>query len=286
MKKISFLCLCGLAALTLRAQPPRPVIAHEPPGSVVGGEALRLVARVSSADPLDHVTVHVAQTGGAAPVQRPMRSAGAGVYTVQIPPELFDGADTFRYYIEARTEAGAFAETNWMTVRVIRSAPRADTARESDWRRPALIGAGAVAAVGAGVILADSGSGSGNGDSSDPSDPADQLIVRTASDQVNSPNVALPRTQVVDVAGDLAGRGIRRVRVRLDFDAVNGGSDTYEVRYNNATVLSGSTATRTVEQVDVVGGAGTQVLIQVNNSTPVDGLQAFSWSATITYFVE
>jgi hypothetical protein len=216
-----------------------------------------------------------------------MRSAGAGVYSTQVRPELFAGVDDFRYYLDARTEAGALSETNWMTVQVIgRSATERE--KKSNWKRPALIGAGAVVAVGAGVAIAGGGSGGGGGgeDAGTPTDPADQVIVRTASEQVNEASAGFPRVMVVDAEGNLAGRSIRRVRVRLEFDGLDGGEEEYDVRYNGATIISGRTGTSAVEQVDVVGAADTQVVFRVLSSVPVDGTQTYRWNAIVTYFVE
>lgn len=287
-KNYQFVLLCMLALLvnSVSAQPARPMVSHEPPASVVSGQPLRIVARVSSEDPLAEVNMHLAQSGGIAPVKLPMKSAGAGVYSIQVRPELFDGVDSFRYYIDARTETGAITESNWMTVRVIGDR-EAEGEKRSGWKRPALIGAGAVVAVGAGVAITGSGSGSGEGDpGTDPTDPADQVIIRTASDQVNETSVSFPRVTVLDVGGDLAGRRIRRVRVRLEFNGEDGGEEEFEARYNGATILSGRTGTSVVEQVDVVGAADTQVVIRVLSSVPVDGTNTFRWTATATFFVE
>lgn len=270
-----------------RAQPARPVLSHEPPASVVSGQPLRIVARVSSEDPLAEVNMHLAQSGGTAPVKLPMRSAGAGVYSTRVRPELFAGVDSFRYYVDARTEAGAVTESNWMTVRVI-GGSETEAAKKSGWKRPALIGAGAVVAVGAGVAIAGGGGGGGGGGDADgdPVDPADQVIVRTGSDQADGPAVSFPRVTVLDVGGDLAGRRIRRVRVRLEFNGEDGGEEEYEVGYNGATILSGRTGASIVEQVDVVGAADTRVVIRVLSSIAAGGTNTFRWTATVTYFVE
>ncbi|MEX2607860.1 MAG: hypothetical protein WD708_10985 [Kiritimatiellia bacterium] len=290
MKKyylLSLLCVFGLFATRAFAQPARPVLSHEPPASVVSGQPLRIVARVSGEDPVAEVNMHLAQSGGAAPVKLPMRSAGAGVYSTQVRPELFAGVDDFRYYLDARTEAGAITESNWMTVRVI-DGGTTDGGKKSDWKRPALIGVGAVVAVGAGVAIAGGGGGGGGGGDADaaPIDPADQVIVRTGSDQADGTSLSFPRVTVLDVGGDLAGRSIRRIRVRLEFNGEDGGEEEYEVSYNGATILAGRTGTSIVEQVDVVGAADTQVVIRVLSSVPADGTNTFRWSATVTYFVE
>jgi hypothetical protein len=256
----------------LQAQPPaRPVIAHEAPASVVSGQPLRVVARVSSPDQIKEVNLYLAQSAGVAPVKLPLRAAGAGVYSVQINPEQFAGVPSFRYYLDARSEPGAFTETNWMTVQVIGS------------------GGSAVVAVGAGVAVAGGGGGGGGNDNNDggtPTDPADQILVRTASDQVNEAGLLLPQADVVDVAPDLAGRSIKRVRIQLTFNALDGGEEEYQIIYNGATVISGRTAAPVSEQVDVVGSADTQVLMRVVDSVPVDGKQAYRWDLTVTYFLE
>jgi len=270
----------------LHAQPPaRPTIAHEAPASVVAGQPLRIVARVSSSDPLKEVNIHIAQSGGAAPALLPLRPAGAGVYSLQVNPKQFVGVEEFRYYLDARTVQGAFTETNWKTVQVIGSASVASGSQESSWKKPALVIGGAAVAIGAGVAIA---GGGGSGDSSGEGgvDPADNIIVRTTSDQANGSAILLPRARIVDIGGDLAGRSITRVRVQLQFNAIDGGEETYEVSYNGSTVLTGRTGGSTSEQVDVVGTADTQVVIQVTDSVAVDGNQAFRWDATVTYFLE
>ncbi len=288
MKKLSY-TLLFLSALSAFAQVPKsPVIAHEAPASVVAGQPLRIVARVSSEDPVKEVNLYLAQSGGAAPAKLPLQSAGAGVYSAQVPSAQFVGVENFRYYLDARTVPGAVTETNWMTVQVIGKNTTTGSSKESSWKRPVLIGVGAVVAVGAGVAIAGSGGG-GDGDgggSGGDSDPADNVLVRTASDQANENSVLLPRYQIVDVAGDLAGRSITRVRIQLEFNDLDGGLDEYEVKYNGATVISGSTGGSISKQVDVVGAADTQVVIGVVNSEAVDGTQTFSWNATVTFFVE
>ncbi|MGA0333228.1 MAG: hypothetical protein ACO3NW_04665 [Kiritimatiellia bacterium] len=151
-----------------------------------------------------------------------------------------------------------------------------------------MIGAGAVVAVGAGVAIAggDGGGDNGGGVTNPDVDPADQILVRTASDQVNASSLLLPSSRVLDVAGDLAGRSITRVRVQLNFNGVDGGAENYEVSYNGRIVLNGRTGTSISEQVDVVGSADTQVVVQVTDSQPVNANFAYSWDVTVTYFVE
>lgn len=293
MNKQPILCFCLITLLLspfLQAQPPaRPIIAHEAPASVVSGQPLRVVARVSSPDSIKEVNLYLAQTAGAAPVKLPLRSAGAGVYSVQINPEQFAGVPSFRYYLDARSEPGAFTETNWMTVQVIGAGSSAMGPAPSDWKRPVLIGAGVVVAVGAGVALAGSGGGGGGGDSGGggtPTDPADQILVRTASDQVNEAGLLLPQADIVDVASDLAGRSIKRVRIQLTFNPLDGGEEEYQIIYNGATVITGRTAAPVSEQVDVVGSADTQVLMRVVDSVAVEGKRAYRWDMTVTYFLE
>lgn len=286
MKNIILLLPLFLCSALLRAQPPAPpTIVHEGPATVVAGQPLRIVARVSSTDPLKEVKIHVAQSGGAAPVELPLRSAGAGVYSLQLNPQQFSGVDEFRYYLDAKTEPGAFTETNWMTVKVIGGGTEALAGtQKSSWQKPTLIVGGAAVAIGAGVALAGGSGGGGDGDG-EGVDPADNVLVRTASDQVDESGVILPRARVVE-AGDLSGRTIRRVRIQLQFDAVDGGEEDYEIIYNGATVLSGRTGGNISEQVDVLGSDDTQVLIQVTDSVAVDGNQAFRWDATVTFFLE
>lgn len=276
-----------LFSLPLSAQPARPVISHEPPASVVSGQPLRVVARVNASEPLKEVVLHIAQTGGAAPVTRPMQSAGAGVYVGRIESDFFSALDEFRYYITARSTSGAFTETNWSTVQVIGGSAR-QTPEEGGWKRPVLIGAGAAVAVGAGVAIAGSGGGGGGGgdDGGDGGDPADQVIVRTASDRVDDASPILPSLTVIDVAGELAGRTITRVRIRIEFDGVDGGIDQFEVSYNGVVVINGSTGGVLTRQVDVVGTASTQVDIAILSSEIVEGTATYNWNATATYFVE
>lgn len=283
---IVFHVLCCLFASRLSAQqaPAKALIAHEAPSSVAAGQPLRLIARVSHNTAVSGVTLHIAQSGGTAPRQVAMRSAGAGVFVGTVDPALFSGAESFRYYIEATAANGVRSETNWTTVRVIGA--EGVVQEEQNWQKPVLIGAGAAVAIGAGVALASSGGGGGGNDEEPvPGDPADQLIVRSASDSVSSPAPALPKVSTIDAAGELGGRSIRRVRVRLEFDGMDGGAETYEISYNGATILSGSASGVKVEQVDVLGAADTQVLIRILSSAPVAGVRAYSWNATVSYFL-
>ena len=266
----------------------RPVISHEPPPSVAAGQPMRLIARVNAPDPLDRVNLHLTQSAGSAPVTRPMRAVGGDIYSVTLEPNLYSGTSSFRYYIDAHTTSGTWAETHWHTVRVIGSESTAPEDERGGWRRPVLIGAGAVAVVGAGIAIADSGSsGGGSGDADPGGDPADQIIVRTASENVNSPASPTPSASVVDIADELGGRTIRRVRVRLEFDPVDAGAESFDVSYNNRVILSGTAADgpRT-DQVDAVGAADTRVLIRVLDSAADEGTFTYRWNATITFFVQ
>jgi len=277
-----------LVSTGLRAQPTRPVVAHEPPTSVVAGQPLRVVARVSAQEPLKEVNVYLAQAGGAAPVTRPMQSAGAGVYVGRIEPEFFSALNEFRYYITARTASGAFTETNWSTVQVIASG-KGQPQNEKGWQRPVLIGAGAALAIGGGIALATSGGDSDGGgavEPGEPVDPADQVIIRTASDNVDEAAPLLPDSTIVDIAGELAGRTINRVRVRIEFDGVDGGFEEFEASYNGNIILSDTTATTITRQIDVVGAEATAVEFRVTSSETVDGSSAYSWNGTFTFFVK
>lgn len=291
MKKFTFISLSLLPFIAnhaLRAQPPaRPVIAHEAPASVVAGQPLRIVARVSSPDPISEVSMYLAQSGGAAPVKLLLRAAGAGVYSVQVNPEQFIGVTSFRYYLDARTEPGAFTETNWMTVQVIGSGGSTASQQPSNWKRPVLIGAGVVVAVGAGVAIASGGGGGGDDNSGgSPTDPADKIIVRSVSDQVNEGGLLLPQVDTVDIAPDLLGRRISRVRIQVTFNALDGGEEEFQVNYNGATVLSGRTGTLVSDQVDVLGSADSKVFMRVVDSVPVEGKNTYRWDMTVTYFLD
>lgn len=278
-----FFCLLGAFPLSAA----RPVIAHEPPERVPAGQPVRLLARVSSAEPLRRVTLHVTQSGTTAPISLPMRQAGTGIYTVTLDPPLFSGGSSFRYYLDAHTASGEFAETNWHTVQVVGGGEGA-AGGESEWRwrKPVLIGAGAAAAVGIGIAASGGGGGGGGGGDPAPGDPADQLVVRTLSDSVRSDTVNLPVDRSVNIAGELAGRRIRRVRVRLEFDPVDGAEETYAVVYNGKEVIRQSAlgAPRT-DQVDVVGAADSTVTVRVLNSVPGLEGHAWQWNATVTYFL-
>jgi len=274
-----------LAVLPLRAA--RPVIAHEAPERVPAGQPLRLLARVSSAEPLRRVTLHLTQSGTTAPISLPMRQAGTGIYTVTLDPPLFSGGGSFRYYLDAHTNSGEFAETNWFTVQVV-GGGEAGGGEETPWRwrKPVLIGAGAAAAVGVGIAASNRGGSSGGGDPDPGGDPADQLAVRTLGDSARADTVNLPVERSVDIAGDLAGRRIRRVRIRLDFDPVDEGPETYAVVYNGREVIrqTAQNAPRT-DQVDVVGAADSTVTVRVLNSVPGAEGHAWQWNATVTYFL-
>ena len=274
--------------LILSAAPgQRPVIAHDPPPSVAAGQRLRLIARVSASAPLERVTLHLAQSGGVAPVVVPMEPSGGGIYSAAINPSLFSGASSFRYYIEAHTVDGNWAETDWMTVRVIGTVEEGGTDR--NWVRPALVGLGVAGGVGAAIVLSDSGSSGGGGGGEDlpPGvDPADQIIVRTLSDSFSGASGAAPRERSVDVADELQGRRINRVRIRIEFDPLDGGEEIYEVVYNARTVLSAlaRNAPRT-DQVDVAGAADSRVVVRVLSSEAVNNTFAYRWNATVTFFL-
>lgn len=276
-----------LVLLTGGLRADRPVIQHEAPPSVVAGQELRLVARVSSPSPLESVSIHVTRPGDATPRTLPMQPAGAGIHTVTLDPVLFRGVESFRYYIDAHTTDGAWSESNWFTVRVVGSGE--EDPDRSGWGRPAFVGLGAAAVVGGAILLSDSGSGGGGGGGDPPvnGDPADTLIIRTAGENVNSPSPGLPSVTIVGVADELAGRRIRRVRVRLDFDPVDGGEKTYDVSYNGRVILSGtaSDAPRS-NQVDAVGSPDPNVVIRVLTAEPVDGTATYRWNATVTFFLE
>lgn len=283
--KIAFMCLWVNPLGLVFAQ--RPVIAHDSPPSVAAGQQLRLLSRVSASSPMDRVTLHLAQSGGVAPVTLPMEPSGGGIYSVTVNPSLFSGTSSFRYYIEAHAENGEWSETEWMTVRVIGEMEEEGRGGRN-WVRPALIGLGVAGGVGAAIILSDSGGGGNGGDGDLPAgvDPADQLVVRTASDSANGPGAAAPRQTTVDVADELRGRKINRVRIRIEFDPVDNGDESYEVLYNNRVVFSGfAVNSPRADQVDVVGAADTQVVIRVISSQAVDGVFAYRWNATVTYFL-
>ncbi len=279
----SLLCVFCFVQLSVRAA--APVIAHEAPTAVTAGQPLRLVARVSSSQPLEHVTLHLAGSSGAEPLQLPMSSAGAGVYVVTVEAKSFSSLSQFRYYIDARAKNGEWTETNWATVRVIGGSAEASTGGE--WKRPVLIGAGAAVAVGAGVALAGSGGGGGGdgGGGDDGGDSADDIIVRSATDSVDSLTQSFPVVAVVSADDELNGRTVERVRIRLEFDGVDAGPEEYSVTYNGATVISGAAGGFETEQVDVVGADSTQVLIQVLSSVAVGGTFTYRYNATITYFL-
>jgi hypothetical protein len=288
MKKLFLSLLFSVSILgTVFAAP--PVISHEPPSSVTAGQALKVIARVSGNEALKSVNLYVSQSGNTAPVLLPMQSAGAGVFYGTIPAKLFAGTDFFRYYIDAQSVSGELAETRWVTLRVIGAGLGSESGgKPSSWKKPALIVAGGAAAIAVGVALSSDGGGGGGTDDGDGGggDIADQVIVRTASENVSSASPALPSVTVLDAAGELAGRRIDRVRIRLEFDGVDAYADTYEASYNGATVFSGSAAGPKVEQVDVVGAADTTVTIRVLSSLPGEGgVSAYRWNATVTYFV-
>lgn len=273
----------------LFAQAARPVISHEAPSSVVSGQPLGIVARVRSAEPLQSVRLYLTQTGGAEPVALPMQASGAGVYSLRVDPRYFSSAGSFRYYLDARTVSGVWTETNWMTVRVIGSAAERAEDEEAAWVRPILVGGGAALAVGAGVALAGSGGGGGS-DSTEPDppdgNPADSIIVRSVSDRIDTADPALPRGTVVDAADELGGRSIDRVRIRIEFDAVDGGAEQLEVSYNGSVVLVTTVDTTLTDQVDVLGADSAQVVIRVLDSVPVEGTSTYRWTATVSYFLQ
>lgn len=279
-----FLCLAPFSLLMAN----RPLIAHEGPPSVAAGQPLRLIARVSAGEPIESVNLHLSQSAGSAPVSQPMNPVSSGIYSITVNPNLFSGTSSFRYYIDAHTASGQWSETQWHTVRVIGTTEAREEKEGGGWQRPVLIGAGAVAVVGGGIAIANSGGG-GGGDSPPPADgdPADQIIIRTANDNVNSLTPVTPKSITVDAADELAGRRIRRVRVRLEFDPVDAGPETFDVSYSGRVILSGTAqnAPRS-DQVDVVGTADTQVTIRVLSSEQDEGTFTYRWNATVTFFLE
>ncbi len=287
MKSLAAVLLLCLSTL-LTAAP--PVISHEAASSVAAGQPLKVIARVAGNEALKSVNLYVTQSGNTAPMKLPMQSAGAGVFYGTIPPRLFAGTETFRYYIDAHSVTGELAETPWVSMRVIGAGLNGGPAEKpSAWKKPALIVAGGAAAIAVGVALSSDGGG-GGGDSGNGGggggDIADQVIIRTASDNVSSASPSLPSVTVLDAAGELAGRRINRVRIRLEFDGVDGNPETYEASYNGATAFTGSAAGSKVEQVDLVGSADTAVVIRVLSSLPGEGgVSAYRWNATVTYFV-
>ena len=268
-----------------------PVITHDPPASVTADQSLRVVARVRvENDRLKSVMLHVSQSGDTAPIDVPMNAAGAGVYYGNVSPQLFAGASSFKYYIDAHTTSGEWSETDWIRVQVIGGAATDSGAeKESSLTRPLLIIGGGVAVVAAGFALSDSGGssgGSGGSSDGDAGDVADQVMTRSASDRVNSAAPSLPSVTTLEADSELGGRTIDRVRVRLEFDGIDEAVETYEVTYGGSTVISGSTGTAKTEQVDVVGTDSTTVLIRVLSSLPgADGKSQYSWNATVTYFL-
>ncbi|MCC5850831.1 MAG: hypothetical protein JJU29_22305 [Verrucomicrobia bacterium] len=153
-----FLCLAPFSPLLAN----RPVIAHEGPPSVAAGQPLRLIARVSAGEPIESVNLHLTQSAGSAPVSQPMNPVSSGIYSITVNPNLFSGTSSFRYYIDAHTASGQWAETNWVTVRVVGTDVREEESG-GGWKRPVMIGAGAVAVVGGGIAIANSGGGGGGG---------------------------------------------------------------------------------------------------------------------------
>lgn len=281
-----------LFALPLFGAQPR--IAHDPPASVASHQSLKIVAKVTApGETISKVTLHIAQSSGVAPADIAMQSAGAGIYYGTISVRQFAGASSFKYYIDAHTASGEWSETPWATVKVIGGSAAASTrsGEESNISRPLIIIGGGAAAVAAAIALSDSGGGGGGDneapDDTNPGDVADQVIVRSSSDSVNSPTPSLPDTTIIDAGAELAGRTINRVRIRLEFDGVDDAEDAYEVAYAGSTVFSGATGTTRTQQVDVVGTDDTTVEIRILTSLPGEnGNSQYSWNATVTYFLE
>lgn len=290
------LCLVAFSCLSV-GHAANPVIAHEAPVSIMSGSPVKIIARVSAgSEKIESVILHVAPAPAAEQVELTMLSAGANMYYANIQPNQLGTTREFKYYIEAATSK-AVVESDWYTVRVTgqtSAVPAPAEKKSGGVSKPLLIAGGGAVAVIAGVaLIGDSGGDGGGGGNSGGDtggngggDVGDQVVVRTASDRVDAANATIPKIVTVQADGEIGGRTIDRVRVRVEFNAEDGAEETFEAIYNNGIALSGATsATQTVQQ-DVAGAESSEVQIWVLTSQAGEnGQNKYSWTATVTYFV-
>lgn len=173
-KSALILLFCLLTALPLSAQTRTPVIDHAPVKVAIRGQNILFRAKVTPATkPIESVTLHYAVSRDAAPYKIPMTPAGAGIFTGNVSADVTAGLPQLIYYIEARDTVGTTSETPWHTVEIktgapvpsTGTAPAAQPAKQSSWKKPALIAGGALAAGGAALAIMGGGGGGGGDDS-------------------------------------------------------------------------------------------------------------------------
>lgn len=166
-------------------------ISHEPVPFAVRGQPLTLRAKVEGIAEPQSVTLYYQIIKDAAPFRVPMKSTGLGYYVGAIEANLLVGVESLSYYIEAQAEDGTIVETPWYTVKIREprpserapvvappapapagpapAIPLPEEQEKSSWRKPVLIGAGALAVAGGVYALASDSGGGGGGGESDPS---------------------------------------------------------------------------------------------------------------------
>lgn len=145
-------------------------IVHAPITLAAQGQDILFRAQVKpGTQPIKAVTLFYAVSRDAAPYKVSMQNSGSGWFTGSISADMTTGLKQLLYYIEARDEADATAETPWYTIVVKNSGSPAVTTRPaqddkgSSWTKPALIAGGIVLAGGAAIALASGGGGGSSG---------------------------------------------------------------------------------------------------------------------------
>lgn len=170
------------AATTPTAAAAGSVIHHDPVRVAIPGQGISVRATIAGEEPRS-VSLFFTPSRDVAPFRLPMNASGNGVYAGSIPELNLSGLTEVYYYLEARDSSDTPIETPWYTVRIqapsstsaattqrttaVQPSTRADD-DSSSWVKPALIGAGAIAAGAIGYAIYDSSSGGGDGDSDAP----------------------------------------------------------------------------------------------------------------------
>lgn len=179
------LCLPSLAASTAAsptAASAASVIHHDPVRVAIPGQSISVRASITGEEPRS-VSLFFTPSRDVAPFRLPMNASGNGVYAGSIPELNLAGLTEVYYYLEVRDSSDTPIETPWYTVRIQAPSAASTSAAQrpatvqpssrtdeggSSWVKPALIGAGALAAGGIGYAVYNGSSGGDDGDSSTP----------------------------------------------------------------------------------------------------------------------
>lgn len=139
-----------------------------------GQEVVFRAQVIPGSQPVKSVTLFYSVSRDAAPYKVAMLNSGSGWYTGSIHPDVTMTLTQILYYIEARDDGAATAETPWYTIAVkaTGSSQKVVEATGSSWTKPALIAGGVLLAGGAVAALAAGGGGGGGGGSSSDTNTA------------------------------------------------------------------------------------------------------------------